>query len=72
MHNVYWLLPSTYFRIMSPIAVSKYTASALGYTAIASVEQGPELKRKFTNSNGSFDITYPILLFPCRPEYVQV
>ncbi len=64
-----------FYRIMAPAAVSSYTAAALGYTAIAGISKEgipkQELKRKFLNTNGSFDVSHPILLFPCRPLYVK-
>lgn len=44
---------------------------SLAYSAIVSVcsstnNTDSELKRKFLNTNGSIDVSRPLLLFPCR------
>ena len=58
-------------RQILPKEVSEYVSGALAYSAIVSVcastnNTDSELKRKFLNTNGSIDVSYPLLLFPCR------
>ena len=58
-------------RQILPREASEYVSGALAYSAIVSVCSAAnstdcELKRKFLNTNGSIDISHPLLLFPCR------
>ena len=53
-----------------PKKASEFVAGALAYKAITSVCNSDavtetELKRKFLNTNGTIDTSYPLLLFPC-------
>lgn len=74
IHALLWCIWLFSCSILLPKPAVNMTTSALAYTAIVrSLKTNPsDLKRSFLNTNGPFDHTQPILLFPCSIRYVNI